>query len=230
VLAIGGELVFEGALECGPLFCTRHKGRKIGRLAEQPAAVGEAKHSDHHQVADREPVAFEPLLVSEPIGQLPKSELREMVKGGNCRRGPLLVGPEAIEERAELDERLDAADRGAAPLDRPVSCLRIAGQQRFALLRDILDDRAAFEEPDGAVAEARDLLERLLEAVIFRPLETDPAEAVVEAGFFERPADAQVLDEPGPSGTQLKPVTSIAASVLSGIFALLTRERYAAVA
>ena len=88
--------------------------RRAGRCGRRSCRT-----RDHHQVADREAVAFEPLLVAETVGQLLQPQPREMRRSvGLARLGPFLVGEDDVEQRAKLDERLDAADRRIGPLDR----------------------------------------------------------------------------------------------------------------
>ena len=106
-----------------------------------------------------------------------------------------------------LDEWLNAVDRRIGPLDRGVPALRIARQQRFAPLADILDDRTALEDVDGFVAEARHLVERLVLQIACGPLAAEKAQPVIEPSFLECPSNAQVLDQstrtfrnPGESG------------------------------
>src|SRR4029079_3439177 len=62
-------------------------------------------------------------------------------------------------------------------------------------LADILDDRAAFENPHLAVAEAGDLVERLLLYVVGGALLAEQSTLVVEPGFLERPAGAQIAND-----------------------------------
>src|SRR5262249_22638227 len=77
---------------------------------------------------------------------------------------------------------------------RAILPLPIVGQQDFAPLTQILDDRAGLENPDLAVAEAGDLVERLLAQIFQRAFLVEQADAIVQARLLDGPADAQVAD------------------------------------
>src|SRR6185369_12394547 len=114
-------------------------------------------------------VAFEPLLVAEPVRDALELLPGEVRSPGAAQRRPLFALVEDVYQQDVEDRRLDAVKRGIAPLDRAIFALRIARQKRFAGLAEILEDCPGLEDPDLAVIEARHLVERLLEQIFRRP-------------------------------------------------------------
>src|SRR5690242_20450670 len=121
----------------------------------------EAQDGDHHEIADGEPVAFEPLLVAEPIRDALELQLSEILGPGTTELRPFLALIEDIDEEQVEDCRLDAVEGSISPLDCTKLSLLVPGKKRVALFTDILDDRAALEDPDLSIVEARHLIERL---------------------------------------------------------------------
>ena len=107
-------------------------------------------------------------------------------------------------------------ERRIGPLDCAIAALRVARQQRFALLADILDDGAGLEDLDLAVAEAGHLVERLLEQIFGRPFAARAGGPDNRARPPRAPS-GRAGRAPGPGrnrGTQRKAVISIGASGL----------------
>jgi hypothetical protein len=190
-----GKLVVERPDEGRPCFAALHVSSESVKISELPAAICDPQHRDHHQVADGEAVAFEPWLVAQPIRELLQPQPSEMLKRGLGRLRPLLIGENDIEECAKLDERLDAADRRKDPLNCAELCLRIARQEHIGFLANILENRTAFEDLDGFVAEARHLIERLIPGISGRPVAPDQLDSIIESRLFERPPHSKVLHE-----------------------------------
>src|SRR4029079_6940766 len=86
------------------------------------------------QVANGEPVALEPLLVAEPVRDALELLPSEVRSPRAAQRRPLFALVEDVDQQDVEDRRLDAVERGIAPLDRAIFALRIARQPRLALL------------------------------------------------------------------------------------------------
>src|SRR4051794_22180299 len=121
----------------------------------------EAQGGDHDEVADGEVVALEPALVAQPVGEPLELQPGEVGGALPAQLGPFLVLVENVDQEEVEDRRLDAVERRISPLNRAEPALRIGGQKRLAPFADILNDRAALENLDLAVAKARHLVERL---------------------------------------------------------------------
>src|SRR5262249_35153802 len=80
------------------------------------------------------------------------------------------------------------------PLRRARPRARLPGQERFAALADVKNDRSALEQHASVLLENRHLPERLQRAVVRLVLVAQLQEArpVGEARFLDRPAHAKV--------------------------------------
>ena len=158
-----------------------------------------AQHGDHHQVADGE-AALEPLLVAERVGQQlePRLDLLDHLRPPLLR--PVLAAVEDVDVDQLEDHRLDAVQRGDQPGDRRASApFGVGRQQPLVAQAEVDQDRAAFEQLDLVVAIGRHLAERLLVEIVGRARvhRVEQADPIGPADLLERPADAQVADQPG---------------------------------
>src|SRR5689334_8609116 len=147
MLAISRELVFERALERRARFATLHKGIEVGEFSDEIGVAEEAERRHHHEIADGEAIALEPLLVAEPVADALQLELREIRRSGTTELGPLLAGKAEVDQKQVDQGRLDAVERGIGPADRTELRLGLAWEEGLALLAEILKDRPALEQP-----------------------------------------------------------------------------------
>jgi hypothetical protein len=163
-------------------------------LGDRSAVVaGDPQHRDHQQVADGEAVAFEPLVVTEPVGD-PAEALDQLRAGARLAQlGPFLAGVEGVQRGEAHHEWLDAVQRRIGPLDSTGSGDGVARKQPLILVADVLDDGAAFEQLQIAFAIGRHLAEGLFTLIAGRD-RPDGANGIVEPRFLQRPADAKVAN------------------------------------
>jgi hypothetical protein len=107
---------------------------------------------------------------------------------------------EQIDRGQLLDRYLDGVERGEHPLDHVRSGSRIVGQEGFAALGDVEDDRARFEQREVSVLDRRNLAEWLDGAIGGHRHRAgtiaDQRRTIGPACLLEGPAHAQVADQP----------------------------------
>ncbi len=163
--------------------------------------------ADDHHVADRK-AAFEPFLVAERLGKQlqPRLDLLDDLRPAFLR--PLLAAVEDVDVDQLEQHRLDAVQRRDQPGDRPHPLVEVAGKQALVLKAQVDQDRAALEQMHVAVRECGHLPERLLVEIIRRTRvhRVEQSDPVGPLDLLERPADAQVADQ--PSGEVRNPAES----------------------
>ena len=105
-------------------------GGQIGDFGDHVGVPQVPKHSHHHQIADREAVAFEPLLVAKPVGDSLELKPDKFFGARPAQLRPFLIGVEDGNREDVLDSRLDAVERGVGPLNCAEFRLRIAWKKR----------------------------------------------------------------------------------------------------
>ncbi len=170
---------------------------QVGELFDQVGVAWDAQHRRHHQVAGREAV-LQVLASIQAVGQLGQPPLQRFHHRRPARLGPVLVGVEEVDLDQAGHARFDGIQRREDPRlgARPPG--RIDRHQDLGPLGDVQDDRPGFEHRDAVRFECRHLREGLMLAIGVRLLLLlcDQPRFVGDPRLFQRPADAQVPDQP----------------------------------
>src|SRR6478672_6969045 len=98
MLAKRRELVCKCALERRSRLPALQISVKIVEPGHEVRMAKKAQDGDHHQVADAEAVAFQPLLVAEPVGNALELQPRELGRSLAPQLRPFLARVEDVDQ------------------------------------------------------------------------------------------------------------------------------------